>query len=851
MSRLTYLALLFPLVTGFLVCFGVPAAVSEPLTIAEEGTVRQPVVVAEHASSTTRAAAEHLAEYLERMTGGNVPVRDDGSSDGLRVGVTGDFPDLNHGVSFDPEHPLRRDEYLIRTRTDGALLIGASDNAVRLAVWDVLHRLGYRLYFLTDTWEVVPDRPTLEVDLDTVKRPDFVTRRAPRGAPWSDDELWQRWKVRNRVTSSFQLRTGHAYGRIIRENKEAFRNHPEYYALVDGERRHSDRIDGRGNVKFCISNPDLRELVVDYAVQKFQEDPERDSISMDPSDGGNWCECDQCRALGSVSDRVVTLANEVAQAVNQLDLGPKYVGIYAYNYHSPPPEIEVHPNVIVSIATSFIKRGYTVEELVEGWQAQGATIGIREYHDVFAWHHDRPREARGGDIDYLRRRIPYFYEHGARFMNSENQDSWGSNGLGFWITPRLLWDVDAADRVDSLVDDFITRAFGAAKQPMQRFYRLLNDRKRPRSGEDIVAQLYRYLRDARRINDDPAVRRRLNDLLLYTRYLDLYYDYRLAEGDERQRKFEQVWRHTYRMRDRMMLSTRAICDREKFRDDSVSVPERAAWEVPERKNPWKSSEPFGEKELANILSTGIDSNEPTELEVDPVDFSDDLVPATPLDLREVKSGTFPTNFRGKQRFFTWLPDERKQFDLRVTGGLIEHYRDRGNVDISLYRGTGNTQVQVDHDESVPPDGRERRVTLTSDGSGLHVLEWDDGNDMTHVEFPEDLPFTLRLPLNESVNLRGRWSLWFYVPNGTETVAGYADQTSGQLLNDRGETVFSFSEMDRPGYFNVPVPEGQDGTVWQFKNCGGTRRLINVPPYLAPEPEQLLLPREVVEVDRSK
>ena len=61
------------------------------------------------------------------------------------------------------------------------------------------------------------------------------------------------------------------------------------------------------------------------------------------------------------------------EAVNRKHPG-KLVGMYAYASHSPPPAIRVHPQVIVSVATGFIRGGFTVEELIEGWSRQGATL---------------------------------------------------------------------------------------------------------------------------------------------------------------------------------------------------------------------------------------------------------------------------------------------------------------------------------------------------------------------------------------------------------------------------------------------------------------------------------------------
>jgi len=834
-----------------------------PITLAKDGKAMHAVIVTAKASDETRAAADELAAFLGRISGAEFEVRTGDGTSGIAVGVAGDFPAVRHGVTFHADDPLRRDVYLLRTHADGAYLIGAGETAVVLAVWDVLHRLGYRLYFLTDTWEVVPRRGHLRLAVDTVERPDYVTRDAPRGAPWSDRDLWERWHRRNRVISSFSLHTGHSYGRIIRANLKAFTAHPEYCALVDGRRYTLDPSKDRLNVKFCISNPGLRRLVVDHAVRTFKADPDRDSISMEPSDGGNWCECDPCAAMGGVSDRVLLLANQVAEAVNQLGLGPKYVGFYAYNQHGPPPRINVHPKVLVSVSTSFIRGGYTLDELIDGWRARKATLGIREYHDVFPWSHDRPRKARGGDIPYLARTIPSFHERGARFMNSENDDSWGANGLGYWITPRLLWAVDAADRVDALLEDFLDNAFGRAKEPMRRFYRLINFDDTVRPSEDVVARMYRCLDEARGLTHTPAVRRRLDDLILYTRYLELYHAYRAAKGDDRQRHFEQVWRHAYRIRDRMMVSTRAICQNDRFRDASVEVPEAAAWNVPEDENPWKSSRPFAESEITAILAAGIDANEPTRLDFEAVRFSDDLVPAAPLHLPHVKPAPRLDVFRGQQKAYTWVAEHKGNADahnratpsgrvmLQVTGGLIAHYRDRGNVRFALHSAKEATLKPVDRDESVPPDGKPRQVVLRTPHTGLHTLEWNDGHDRTRVMLAEDLPLTWRSSLEEPLEPSGRWTQYFYVPRGTKTVGGYATHPSGRLLDAEGTMLLDFSKMDHAGYWSVDVPAGRAGTLWKFDQCRGSRMLMTVPPWLAASPADLLLPREVVEADAAR
>lgn len=829
------------LTTLFLLGSSVSITQAAPtITLASQGLAKLPIIVHADAAAEVRTAADELADYLGRITGANFTVQTGETDAGIVVGLLSDFPNLPLEADVQ-RRGAGRDQFWLRTSEESLYVLGTTPAAVECAVWDFLHRQGYRLFFLTDTWEVIPEQRNLTVALDISDRPDYVTRQAPRGAPWSNRELIARWEKRNRMRSSFRLSTGHAYGGIVRHNRKAFQAHPEYYALVGDQ-----RPDG-GNAKFCVSNQGLRDLVVADGVRRIKANPQRESISMDPSDGGGWCQCDACLAMGSPSDRALTLANDVAQAINELGLGEKYVGMYAYNDHSPPPNIKADPHVVISIATSFIRGGYSVEELVSGWQAQNATIGIRDYHDVFAWSHDLPRRARGGNLSYLTRTIPYFFEHGARFMNSENSDSWGANGLGYWITPQLLWDVDQANDVDSLVEDFLDKAFGAAKGPMRKFYHLVSqDHDSVRSREDVIARMYRSLDAARRITDEEKVQARLDDLVLYTRYVELYADYRQADGDGRQQAFENLWRHVYRMRERMMLSTVAICSRDRFRDRSVEVPENANWKIPEEENPWKSSQRFGSQEIQEILVAGIEANEPTELDFVPKNYSDELVPITSMDLPEVKPGRYDDRYRGRNEAFTWFEPEHQEIALQVTGGLIKHYRDRGNVKLSLHSSKEVSLNAVAEDDSVPPDGETRTVVLKSPFDGLHRVTWNDGSDMTRVQWPAELPITFRSSIENPMAFRGRWDLYFYVPEGTEIVGGYTNSTRGRMLDASGEQVFDFGTMDAAGYFSVKVSEGQDAGFWKFENSRGSRMLMTVPPYLAPHPSELLLPREVVQ-----
>lgn len=812
--------------------------------LAEEGLAASPIIIAEGADERTRDAAQTLADYLGRISGATFNVDTGDGASGIVVGSAKDFPTLELDHLFDPDDVFGREVYLLRSSSTGLLIIGATPVAVEHAVWDLLYRLGHRQFFPGPTWEVVPEAASLAIAVDTLEKPDFHTRLIWYGfGLWGyNNEPYAQWCARNRAVRGFDLSTSHVYQAIVRRNRDAFDEHPEYFALVDGE---------RGGTKFCIANPGLRQLVIEDRLAFLRENPDQDSVSLDPSDGGGWCECDECAALGSITDRVLLLANETAEAVSE-KFPDKYVGLLAYNQHSPPPNIDVHPHVLVKVQTAFIRGGYTFDEVIEGWQARGAVTGVGDYYSIFQSDMSRPAMQTGSNLHHIRTSIPEFHRQGARFFMTESSDAWGAIGLGHYLAARLVWDIAEAERFDELVDDFLTNAFGPAREPMERFFRLIYrfdaDDRQPMIRADMLARMYRLLDEARRLaHDEPAVMARLDELLLFTRYEELTQGYRDASGGARQEAVEALIRHAWRMRETMMVHSKPIVNADSRRlagrDRHVEPPPAERVQV---------DEPFTTDELERILAEGIANTEVVEVGFEPVTFSRDLVPATPLNLPEVERGDYNRVApMGRQHFHTWL-DEPGELVLRISGGHIVHYRDiASEVQTRLYAEANPIlDAEVALDQSVPPDGTEHDVALKSPYEGLHHVEvWPPTNRAMVEPADPSTAWTMESSLDRQNRLTSLWSLYLYVPEGTAIVGGFASGTRGSVLDGDGEKVFSFADdMEMPGYFSIDVPEGQDGKLWKLEQCTGERRLMTVPPFLARSGAELLLPREVVEAD---
>lgn len=832
MSRIHRLGVF--LVVLFLTPNGGAWAQAPEQRLASDGKANLPVIVAQSAPERVREAGRMLAAYLGRIAEARFETLDGDGTSGIAVGRLEDFPALKLGTGWDVRDPMQREDYLLRSHANGLYVIGTTDLAVEHAVWDLLYRLGHRQFFPGPTWEVIPSQRDLRLAVDAKEHPAYASRRIWYGfGPWDYAEKpYAEWCARNRAVGGVALNTGHAYDGILSRNKAVFAEHPEYLGLVGGERKSS---------KFCISNPGLRKLVVEDALKQFAKNPAQQSVSVDPSDGGGWCECADCRALGSVSDRALRLANDVAAAVDA-QYGDRYVGMYAYNEHSPPPSIKAHPRVVISVATSFIRGGYTVDQLMDGWHKQGATLGVREYYSVNTWDRDLPGAARGSNLKYLTTTIPHFHEKGARFLSAESSDNWGPNGLGYYLASRILWDVREAKRVDELTADFLKRAFGDAREPMAEYYRLLDGSKKSLLSDDLLGRMYRRLDEARQRTDDARVRARLDDLILYTRYVELWRDYAATDGAARQTAFEALIRHAYRMRKTMLVHAKALYRDLPSRDKSVSVPKEAIWSVAEGKNPWKSSEPFRRAELDGFVAKGIETRK--LLDFTPVAFSTDLIPATELGLKDGTPGSFGIYSRGVRTYHTWT-GEATTLKLTGKGGII--YGDRGAAKLALYP-VAETEGKAVASAAIAPDKQEHPIELKTTYSGLHRLEVSDGAAGTALAFPDGLPVTVCSSFETPATFYGRWSLYFYVPRGTTVIGGYASG-QGTLLDPNGKEAHRFGE--RPNYFSVPVPAGQDGKLWKFQQSVGQRLLMTVPPCLARSARELLLPAEVVKADGKK
>lgn len=810
--------------------------------VASEGQAKFKVVVSPTATDTVKKHVADLAAMLEKISGAKFEIVAGDGQDGIAVGTAADFPQAPVNGRLDSQDVMRGDEYIIKTHAKGIWLVGATDVAAGHAVWDFIYRMGYRQYFPGKTWEIIPTRKKIEVSLDVFSSPSYITRDIWYQFGGFNDYEFNTWCLRNRTVSSFVLKNAHMSQTIEWDNKQAFKDHPEYYALVKGVR-------GVGGGKLCISNPGLRKLFAEEIIRRFEKNPKVMSLSIEPQDGGGWCECEECAKMGSKSDRQVTLGNEVAKEVVAKFGKNKYLGMLAYYEHAAPPAIKVSPQVLVTACTRF---GPPVEETLEGWHKQGATMGVYDYYSVNTWHRDLPGFPGGSRLDYIAQSIPSWYRLGVRFFSAESGENWGPCGFGYFLASRLLWDVNEASRVKELRSEFINLCFRKAAKPMDEFYSLIDGTNRGLQLDDLVGQMYRRLDSARKLEADTAVRARIDDLIAYTRYVELFraYDALKKSKSPHRKEFEDVILYVFRIRASGMVHGVALVRDLPGYDKEVTVPIEAAISGSKDAKFWQNSAPpLSSEEISKILADGIAAN--PVLPFQAVPYSMELVPAgKALGLPSVPAGNYDLHGDGVS-WYAWLEPGKER--LKVSGAgdfqfkLYAVDKEKGDTLVS------NATIKAAYDK-VRNQGAQD-IELKSPKSGLHRVVVSGPDSWALRQQSEEAGDYYAIPA--STNFNSPSSLYFYVPKGTAIVAGKYSGHVKVMKDDTGKVVLDFSTLkdeiaSKKGavYFTVPVPAGRDGTLWKMEGlvlC----HLYTVPPYYALSAEELVLPKEVVERDAKK
>ena len=446
------------------------------------------IVLPAKASPSQRRAAQELQSGIEQISGARLAIADDVAllpDHAILLGHTRHSDGLVPGVDW---AKLGAEGFRLKTAGPHLLVLGSDIRGTLYGTYELLEKLGVR--WLTPKVTRIPKAATIALPaLDETQVPDFEYRE-----PYFTEALSKEWAAHLRSNGSNAALDDSTGGKIVYGKfvhtfdelipRDLYKAHPEYFPLIDGKRKD-------GYVQRCLSNPEVLALATNRARQWIRENPSATIFSVSQNDNGDYCHCDECKAIadkygGVQSGLYLWFVNQIAESIAK-DHPDKLIDTLAYQFtEEPPKRIRPRDNVRVRLCPINVCEAHRYEKCeqdasrdfldhLKGWSRLTDSLYIWHYNADFA-HYLMPFP------DFLQ--FPYTFRlyknHGVRGIFAEGDYAPGGGGsdaeLRAYVMAKLMWNINA--NPDDLINEWMAGVYGPAAKPMRRWFDLLHDRTR-------------------------------------------------------------------------------------------------------------------------------------------------------------------------------------------------------------------------------------------------------------------------------------------------------------------------------------------------------------------------------------
>lgn len=447
-------------------------------------TAPTPVYVPENAVSPVITAAEELVKYIGKMCGAVCEIKvDNAPASGFVLGI---------------DDSMAQDALYIKRQGKKLYLTGGNGRGVLYAVYRFLEELGCRFY--AEDTEVVPRVECIDIPEDMDIREE---------APFAYRDLY--WIGTYAPPIAAKLRTNGSYvgsGRhkrtipedwgggmgyagphfvhtfeLLVPGEEFFETHPEYFAMIDGERSCKHLYS-----QLCLSNPDVLEIVTKRVKGWLRENPHAEIVSVSQNDSfvlGSYCTCPECARVdaeeGAPSGSLIRFVNKVAEAVEE-EFPNVYVDTLAYQYSvTPPKHVKPRHNVIVRLCTggcyghsiAACPRNEWMKNALMTWSEICNCLYVWDYTTDFAQYlNPFP------NFNALQDNMIYFLEHNVKGLFVQGNYQEGKSGefgeLRAYLLSKLLWDPHVD--VEAKKEAFLTAYYGGGAPYVKEYLTFIHQK---------------------------------------------------------------------------------------------------------------------------------------------------------------------------------------------------------------------------------------------------------------------------------------------------------------------------------------------------------------------------------------
>ena len=523
------------------------------LILAEAGKSDYRIVLSAEGSPSERHAATELQYFLKEISGAELLIATDEdtlTAHEILIGNNRHVQELRVRTNWDG---LGGDGFIMRTTGDHLILAGSKSRGSLYAVYNFLEDvLGCR-WFAPDGSRI-PKQSRIAIKPQNVRQIPELEFRAVGWPPVSDAD----WAARNKVNAGASLDEEHGGALEVKGGGHSFfallppdlyfKEHPEYYAELNGRRTHQ-------KAQLCLSNPDVIRLAGEGVKQWIRESPNTKRVAVGQGDWGGWCECPNCQAIDereeSHSGSLISFLNQIGEIIEK-DFPDVAIVSLAYQHtRKPPKSIRPRHNVIPwvcgieccyshAIETCELNRSF--KEDVHGWAKLTDHFYIWDYTANFE-HYIMPHP----NLRVLQPNLRFFVKNHVRGVYGSGNTGKGAElgELRGYLLAKLLWNPDYD--VEAGTREFLQAYYGKAAAPIAMYLKLMHDKVEadsihcfinsgPMHGHlqpPMIAKAKELFDEAERLAENAAVLQRIKVARMPIQHVELEWakpKYRLVDG---------------------------------------------------------------------------------------------------------------------------------------------------------------------------------------------------------------------------------------------------------------------------------------------------------------------------------
>ncbi|HKI90081.1 MAG TPA: DUF4838 domain-containing protein, partial [Draconibacterium sp.] len=284
-------------------------------TLFSNGSSDYRIMIASDASESEKWAASELQQWIQEVGNVKLPVET------LNPTYTGPkiligFNELTAQKTGVKKPETGDESYHYFNDEADIFIYGGSERGTMYGVMSFLeNELGCRWY--TPSVTVAPQKKEFTFErINHSEKPGVRVRN-----DFYFEAFDPIWAARNKMNGTLSFDTihpqpggtenywsVHTFYRFM-PPEEFYKDHPEYYSLIDGKRVYD-------HAQLCLTNPDVLKIVTEKLKKTMRENPDYLIYSVSQNDWRNPCQCEKCQAIaqkeGSESGPMIWFVNQVA-----------------------------------------------------------------------------------------------------------------------------------------------------------------------------------------------------------------------------------------------------------------------------------------------------------------------------------------------------------------------------------------------------------------------------------------------------------------------------------------------------------------------------------------------------------